>query len=161
MSDTVSIETFRRAIQTLPSDEPRENSTVWYRTQKEHWRGWLGEYHGPGAYGRQPDPKRDARFAYNHIVCPQMLLWLIEASGVDGALVAAAHESASSGATLMARSGAIRRHVPWETLRQALSPPLSTQSHHSRLPAASEHRSIAANHVIRHVAGVSQSRGSD
>ena len=26
--------------------------------------------------------QRDARFAYNHIVEPKMLLWLIEAAGV-------------------------------------------------------------------------------
>lgn len=120
MSDTISIEMFRRAIRALPSDEPRDHPTVWYRTQKEHWLGWLGEYHTPGAYGRRPNPAHDARFAYNHVVNPLMLLWLTEAAGVDDSLIAAARESAANGATLMERSGAIRRHVPWETLRHAL-----------------------------------------
>jgi hypothetical protein len=26
---------------------------AWYRTQKEHWLGWLREYNGPGYYSRQ------------------------------------------------------------------------------------------------------------
>ena len=78
---TISIAQFISAIRRLPPDEPRSQPGVWYRTQKEHWLGWLGEYHGPGAYGRAPSEERDARFVYNHIVCPEMLLWLIEASG--------------------------------------------------------------------------------
>jgi hypothetical protein len=40
------------------------------------------EYDGPGAYGRIAGKQRDARFAYNHIVEPKMLLWLIKAAGV-------------------------------------------------------------------------------
>ena len=51
---------------------------AWYRSQKEHWLGWLAEYDGPGAYGRS-DAKRDARFVYNHIQCAPMLFWLSEA----------------------------------------------------------------------------------
>jgi hypothetical protein len=74
VSDSISIEIFRRAIQGRPSDEPRDDPTHWYRTQKEHWIGWLGEYHTWGAYGRQPDSKRASRIAYNHIVEPLMLL---------------------------------------------------------------------------------------
>ena len=34
MSDTVSIEAFRRAVHALPSDEPRDDPAVWYRTQE-------------------------------------------------------------------------------------------------------------------------------
>ncbi len=120
MSVVLSIEAFRRAINALPEDEPCDNPNVWYRTQKQHWLGWLDEYRTPGAYGRQPNPKHDARFVYNHIVEPLMLSWLIQAAGVDSSLVAAARESASNGATMMEQAGAIRRHVPWETLRRAL-----------------------------------------
>lgn len=68
MRQTISVQTFRRAIQRLPSDEPRAESGVWYLTQKQHWLRWLGGYHGPGAYGRLTGKRRDARFAYNHIV---------------------------------------------------------------------------------------------
>src|SRR5450755_1981595 len=51
---------------------------VWYRSQKEHWLGWLSEYDGPGAYGRT-NSNRSAEFTYNHINCAQMLFWLAEA----------------------------------------------------------------------------------
>jgi hypothetical protein len=48
---SISIEQFVAAIEKLPEDEPRDRDGVWYRTQKEHWLGWLSQYHGPGAYG--------------------------------------------------------------------------------------------------------------
>ena len=90
MPESISIAEFRRAIERLPSDQPRSQPGVWYQTQKEHWLGWLREYEGPGAYGRKPNQSRDAKFAYNHVVCPEMLLWLIEAAGVRQELVTGA-----------------------------------------------------------------------
>jgi len=120
MEDPISIAEFIRAIKRLPSDEPRVDPNVWYRTQKEHWLGWLGEYDGPGAYGRAPGLNRDAKYAYNHIVCPGMLLWLIAAAGVRQDLVVAAQNATVAGTSLMQRSGAIRRHVPWAEVRAAL-----------------------------------------
>ena len=45
----------------------------WYRSQKEHWLGWLREYDGPGYFGRR-DWGRSAEFVYNHVVCPPMVL---------------------------------------------------------------------------------------
>ena len=125
MTPEVSIEQFIEAIHRLPEDEPHGNPKVWYRTQKEHWLGWLGEYHGPGAYGRATGKKRDAKYAYNHIVEPKMLIYLIRAAGVDPRFVKAAEEAAAGGTTMMQQSGAIRRHVPWEVVREALSARLS------------------------------------
>jgi hypothetical protein len=116
MSDEVTIEQFIAAIQKLPEDEPHGSSSVWYRTQKEHWLGWLSAYHGPGAYGRTAGKKRDAKFAYNHIVNPQMLTYLIQAAGVDPRLLQAAKEAAAAaeaeGKPMMSQSASIRRHVP-------------------------------------------------
>lgn len=120
MEISISVADFRRTIERLPSDQPYNQPGVWYRTQKEHWLGWLREYDGPGAYGRKPGQNRDARFAYNHIVCPEMLLWLIEAAGVKQELVAAARSAAATGTTLMKRAGAIRRQVPWTEVYAAL-----------------------------------------
>lgn len=82
MERPISIREFIHKIERLSSDEPVHDPRVWYMTQKEHWLGWLREYDGPGAYGRIAGKQRDARFAYNHIVEPKMLLWLIEAAGV-------------------------------------------------------------------------------
>lgn len=120
VEETVSIAKFIRAIQNLPSDKPRVQPGVWYTTQKQHWLGWLREYDGPGAYGRIPGQSRDAKFAYNHVVCPEMLLWLIEAAGVRRELVDAARAAYQMGTTLMQKSGAIRRHVSWAELYKTL-----------------------------------------
>ncbi len=69
------------AIQALPDGPTIDNPKIWYRTYKEFWLGWLNEYHGPGAYGRTGDPgRRDARFAYNHLVNPDALVWLVGAA---------------------------------------------------------------------------------
>jgi hypothetical protein len=120
MGQSVSIERFICAIEQLPSDPPVDNPRKWYKTQKEHWLGWLNDYHGPGAYGRQTDKTRDAKYAYNHIVEPKMLLWIIEAAGVDPDAISAARNASASLPTMQQQSAAIRRVVPWETLEQAL-----------------------------------------
>ncbi len=78
MEGRISIAEFINVIKRLPSHPTVHDPRVWYTTQKEHWLGWLGEYDGPGGYGRVPGKKRDAKFAYNHIVNPEMLLWLFE-----------------------------------------------------------------------------------
>lgn len=122
MSAEISVEQLLAKVRELPEDEPIDNTRKWYRTQKEHWIGWLKQYRGPGAYGRVGGNKRDAKFVYNHIVEPKMLLYLIRAAGVDARLMNAAEEAAAaaSGATLMAQSAAVRRTVPWTIVREAL-----------------------------------------
>jgi hypothetical protein len=120
MDKGISIDQLIKAIERLPEDEPKEYPGKWYQTQKMHWLGWLGDYHGPGAYGRKSDQKRDAEFAYNHIVEPEMLLYLIRAIPLRPELVDAAEKAAREGKTMMARSGAIRKVVPWSDVRQGL-----------------------------------------
>lgn len=90
------------------------SSRVWYTSQKEHWLGWLSGYHGPGYYGRQ-NWHRSAEFVYNHIVCPPMVMWLAEASGIPKARVVEAKRAAlSASPRLPAQSAAIRKIIPWE-----------------------------------------------
>ena len=87
---------------------------VWYRSQKEHWLGWLAEYDGPGAYGRKTTVTRSAEFAYNHVVCPPMVLWLGEASGVKRSLVNQAKKAGlEASRKLQGKCAAIRKIVPW------------------------------------------------
>ncbi len=119
MEKEISIAQFIKAINCLPADIPRERRGVWYTTQKQHWLGWLGDYHSPGAYGRQTGKKRDARFAYNHIVCPDMLLYLIRAIPLRHELVEAAEKAYQNGSSLMEKSGAIRKVAPWSEIYQA------------------------------------------
>jgi len=120
MRDPISIRTFMTAIRGLRADRPVRDPRKWYLTQKQHWLGWLSEYGGAGAYRRQTGVKRDARFAYMHIVEPAMLLYLASASGVDRKLLAAARHASARGTTLMEKSGAIRALIPWETVGAAL-----------------------------------------
>jgi hypothetical protein len=94
---------------------------VWYRSQKEHWLGWLSEYDGPGAYGRKMSVIRSAEFAYNHVVCPPMVLWLGEASGVKKSLIFQAKKSAlAASRKLQSKCAAIRRIVPWSKIEESL-----------------------------------------
>jgi len=124
----MSIEQFLKAIQCLPEDKPVDDPKKWYRTQKQHWIGWLSQYHGPGAYGRKVGAERDARYAYMHIAEPKMLLWLIKAAGVSSHFVRAAKRECAESSPMDQRSAssmhqqaaAIRRLVPWEIVAEAL-----------------------------------------
>lgn len=120
MEKEISIDQFIKAIHRLPADKPLKRDHIWYLTQKEHWIGWLSEYHGPGAYGRKTEQNRDARFAYNHVVCPQLLLYLVRAIPLRPELIDAAEQAYLSGSSLMEKSGAIRKVAPWSEIYQAL-----------------------------------------
>jgi len=86
---------------------------VWYRSQREHWLGWLSEYAGVGYYGRK-SRGLSAEFAYNHIMCPPMLLWIAEASGVAKKKVLQAKDAAlSARPTLASQCAAIRKSIDW------------------------------------------------
>ena len=120
MSNEISIEEFIQAIDKLPSDKHQNYPGKWYKTQKEHWLGWLCEYQGPGAYARQVGKKRDAKFAYNHIVENKMLLWIIKAARVNPRLVKAAQSASDRAKTMQEKSAAIRKHVPWKEVSAVL-----------------------------------------
>jgi hypothetical protein len=91
INDMDSIDDFIAKIRNLTSDPPiegRQPGYNIYKTQKDHWLGWLGGTADTGAaYQRKTPPNHGARFVYNHIVEPKMLLWLIEAAGVKPGLV--------------------------------------------------------------------------
>lgn len=91
-----------------------------YASQKEHWLRWLAEYDGPGYYGRK-EKHPSAKFTYNLIVCPPMVLWLGELSGVQRTKVLEAKQAAlAAGAFLPALSAAIRKTIPWERIESRL-----------------------------------------
>ncbi len=120
MQASITIRDLLAIIRTLPSDSPVKDPTKWYLTQKQHWIGWLSDYGGPGAYGRKTEVKRDARYAYNHIVEPKMLVYLAQASGLKRSLLLAAMRVLARRQTLMEKSAAIRKMVPWKTIALAL-----------------------------------------
>lgn len=115
------------AIDRLPSDEPADHPGKSFRTQKEHWLTWLAGYREPGPYGRRPDAGDSARDVYNRIGEPLMLVWLIEASGIDTVLAGevrrighADPSTARASGTMRQQAGMIRRLVPWESVAQRL-----------------------------------------
>ncbi|MEX3314981.1 hypothetical protein [Sulfitobacter sp. PS-8MA] len=94
---------------------------AWYRSQKEHWLGWLSEYSGPGAYGRSEKTKRSAEYAYNHIQCAPMLFWLAEALDAKERCLAAGFEAVLDVPQKGARQcAALRRCIPWTVIENAL-----------------------------------------
>lgn len=98
-----------------------DTSTLRYASQKEHWLGWLSEYSGPGYYGRKRW-NRSAEFAYNHIVCAPMVLWLGEAAGVPRETVARAKQAAlAAGPYTAAQCATIRRIITWEMIQARLN----------------------------------------
>jgi len=99
-----------------------DGKRVWYKSQKEHWRGWLLEYDGPGAYGRKTWNGRSAEYVYNHINCAPMVLWLGDACGVSRSKMKAAVRAApKAGSNSSAQCAAIRREVPWTLIEECLS----------------------------------------
>jgi hypothetical protein len=107
------------AVSRLPEGR-RTRRDVWYESQKEHWVGWLFHYNTSGAYGRKITSGRDAKFVYNHVVCPGLLTYLAGAAGVSPSLVRKARRIEASDGSEMSRAGAIRKIVPWELVQDAL-----------------------------------------
>ena len=110
----VSIEEFRIAIKDKLIDD---------EFHKGEWLRWLEGYNGPGPFNRQTDKERSARFVYNRLAYPEMLLWLVEAAGVEKQLVQAAQADSNKVDSKNAKYAAIRKHVPWEVLERSLWKP--------------------------------------
>ena len=118
-----SAEWLAEFIERLPADKEVPSGTQGYsryHTQKAHWLGWLTKK--PGAkYFRQDAPNRGAKFVYNHIMEPKMLLWLISASGLQIELVEQAKEASLNTKSMASSCAAIRKVVSFQTLEKALS----------------------------------------
>lgn len=98
----------------------QEQRVVWYKTQHEHWLGWLKEYGGPGADNRK-NANRSSEYVYNHIVNPQMLVYLAEAAKVKRALISRATKAAlANRVSMSAMSSAIRNVLPWCVVEESL-----------------------------------------
>lgn len=121
--DLDTIKGLADAICALPSDPQVPKGTRGYNrytTQRDHWLGWLGVTPGTGSYERKTPEGRGAKYVYNHIVEPLMLLWLIEAARVDPSLVGKAKRGASAALTPAGKSKAIRLAVPYAVVAAAL-----------------------------------------
>lgn len=120
MNDHLDIRDLIVAISRMKEDR-RKLTAKWYESQKEHWIGWLLDYQSPGAYERRETGVRDAKQIYNRVVCPDLLLYLAQGSGVSPKLLTRAKRSAGmAGSTQMAQAAAVRRVIPWSTVLKAL-----------------------------------------
>ena len=118
-----SIEWLIETIRALPFDAPVPHGTPGYNqytTQKAHWLGWLDPAAGTGSYPRSAGAGRDAKYVYNHIIEPKLLLWLVTSAGVNAELVVLARASAEAAKSMPAKSAAMRRQIPWATVCDAL-----------------------------------------
>ena len=98
------------------------NRDPWYKSQKEHWLGWLKDYDGPGFYKRKNHAGRDAKYIYNHIMCSPMLLYLPEALDVQRELIQKAfHAIIEANNPKMAKQCAIiRAIIPFDLVKEAI-----------------------------------------
>jgi hypothetical protein len=95
--------------------------SAWYASQQEHWIRWLSDYDTAGVYGRRVDPDRDSQYIYSRIMCPPMLYWLAEASGVSNASLESAFAAVISAKPNPAtRCGALRGKIAWGDVENCL-----------------------------------------
>lgn len=53
MDSQATVQDLLAAIRRLPPNAPVDDPRKWYRTQHEHWIGWLEACAGPGGYHRK------------------------------------------------------------------------------------------------------------
>ena len=122
-TDICSVEWLTEVIRRLPTDASvpaRQQGYNNYRTQKEHWLGWLDLNSTTGSFRRKSGNERGARHVYNQIGEPKMLLWLASSAGVPNELLSAAKRAADDLTNLRSKCGAIRRVLPWDEVASAL-----------------------------------------
>jgi len=119
----LSVEEFIRFIKKLPSDEPVAKGTQGYNlytTQKDHWLGWLDVKSDTGTYQRKDSPNRDAKYVYNHIMEPKMLIWLISAVVPDEDTINHIAKEYTTQKSMASKCASIRKIVPWDTISKNL-----------------------------------------
>ncbi len=130
----MQITDFARAVSQLDPATPRHRDlesvlqigvgfgNPWYRSQKEHWLGWLGDYHTPGAYSRSQMSPTEARTVYNRINCAPMLFWLCEAAGIADSRLKESFDAVAqlSSGRVASQCAALRRIIPWADVEKVL-----------------------------------------
>ena len=98
------------------------NRNPTYKSQKDHWLRWLGDYDGPGFYKRKTHAGRDAKYIYNRIMCSPMLLYLPEVLAVPTVLISKAYDTIikASEPKMAKQCAIIRRIIPFEAFEEHL-----------------------------------------
>jgi hypothetical protein len=135
--DALVIETLLRYIASYPATPPRTVALEqeirigtgfhgnWYRSQKEHWLGYLGYKRALWvAQGKNYDQEK-AKSHWSRTHCFPMLFWLAECAGVDSdilerAEVAARRVAAVIGSDHPSHGKAARDVLPWPLVQQKI-----------------------------------------
>ena len=101
-------------------------NSAWYRSQREHWLGWLAaKEHEQRTLGKDP-ASVTAGLRWRYLNCGPMMLWLAEATGVDQTLL----ESATRAVIVAAKAvktdhpshgKAVRTVISWNPIEPALA----------------------------------------
>jgi len=112
----------------LQNPDPNDSAGTKLPNRKKQWRRWLGTYEEP-EYPRRKDSNRTAQFVYNHLLVPEWVLWLGEASGVSETVVRNAMKAACSVQPNRAtQCAAIRKIIPWKIIEYKLNKPTVVDS---------------------------------
>jgi hypothetical protein len=116
-----SITQLLAAVHRLSASTPEADKLpTSYPSHQDHWVRWLEEYNGPGYYGRQ-DWDRDARFVYQHLNNPEMIIWINEAAGEDRATIEeAVAVLRRAGKRRQTTAAAVRAVLPWSRTAELL-----------------------------------------
>jgi hypothetical protein len=103
--------------------DPNDPADSKHLNMKKSWLRWLDTYEEP-KYSRRKDSIRTAGFVYNHLLAPQMVLWLGEVSGVSETVVRNAMKAACSVQPNRAtQCASIRKIIPWKIIEYRLNKP--------------------------------------
>ena len=113
------IQSLDRAKNTLYTQYSKDSTTN-LRHPKDHWIGWLQSFREEGYYKRKRFGNVRVKSIYNSLHCPNMLIWLAEASGVPEQLIYGSLSSIDPIAHPASICGTIRKAIPWELIEKYL-----------------------------------------
>ena len=136
-TDTLVIESLLRYIAGYPETPPRTVALEqeirigtgfhekWYRSQKEHWLGYVGYKRAKwAAPGKNYDLEK-AKSHWSRTHCFPMLFWLAECAGVDSEILGRAEVTARRVAAVIgsdhpSHGKAAREVLPWSLVQRAI-----------------------------------------
>lgn len=117
----------------------------WYRSQREHWLGWLVAKDCEARAKDKNPTEIDAKARWQHLLCSPLMYWTAECAGVARERLDAAEVAATEAAKINDKDGQphgtmMRAVLPWQIVEEAI---LSGPN-----PVAAEHAERLANEAF-------------
>ena len=114
----------------------------WYRSQREHWLGWLVAKDCEARSGRIDPVNIPAEKRWKWMMCSPAMIWLSDCAGVDDKILDLAECAAQRAAVMNDQDGHphgkfVREALPWPTLEACLL--LKTPQPREAAEAAGQH----------------------